>query len=199
MIILIENDFFYNKVLYINPHGFNGVLGAIPFIFCGNELKKNINKFKNKKIYSLFILLYIGNNYLRCYLIKRTGELTFILWHSSFSLINCFFLFIFVYSFHDFLHNKFIYFIITNISNKTFYIYLIHLFVKNNIFQAFKFNAKFYKKYFEIKDIIFYQSYSIFFVFTFSLFISIGILIYINIFDFVKQMLIKKKKNLKIY
>jgi hypothetical protein len=30
-------------------YGFKGFLGAIPFIFCGNELKKNIDKFKNKK------------------------------------------------------------------------------------------------------------------------------------------------------
>ena len=36
----MENDYFYIKVLYINHHGFNGVLGAISFIFCGNELKK---------------------------------------------------------------------------------------------------------------------------------------------------------------
>ena len=196
LIILMENDFFYNKVLYISFHGFNGVIGAIPFIFCGNELKKNINKFKNKKIYSLFILLYIGNNYLRCYLIKKTGELTFINWHSSFSLINCFFLFIFVYSFYDFLNNKIIYFIIINISNKTFYIYLIHLFVINNIYKTFNFDKKFYKKYYELKDIIYFQSYSVFIVFIFSLFISIGFLIYINIFDFLKKMLIKKKIKL---
>ena len=193
--ILMENDFF-NKVLCINHHGFNGVIGAIPFIFCGNELKKIINKFKNKKIYSLFILFYIGNNYLRSYLIKKTGELIFIKWYSSFGLINCFFLFIFVYSIYDFLNNKIIYFIITNISNKTFYIYLVHVFVMNNIFRAFNFDKKFYKKNFNLKNIIYYQSYSVFIVFTFSLFISIGFLIYINIFDFLKKMLIKKTKKI---
>ena len=192
----MENDFLYNNVLCINHHGFNGVIGAIPFIFCGNELKKNINKFKNKKIYSLFILFYIGNNYLRSYLIKKTGELIFIKWYSSFGLINCFFLFIFVYSIYDFLNNKIIYFIITNISNKTFYIYLVHVFVMNNIFRAFNFDKKFYKKNFNLKNIIYYQSYSVFIVFTFSLFISIGFLIYINIFDFLKKMLIKKTKKI---
>ena len=33
LIILIENDILYNKVLCINHHGLNGVIGAIPFIY----------------------------------------------------------------------------------------------------------------------------------------------------------------------
>lgn len=125
IIIFFENDFLYNKALCLNNHGFNALIGAIPFIFCGNELKKNIYKFKNKKIYSLFLLFYIVNNYLRCYIIKSTGKIFFIMWHTSFGIINVFFLFVFTYSFYDFLNNKIIYFIITKISSMTFYIYLI--------------------------------------------------------------------------
>ena len=198
IIIFIENDFLYNKVLYINHHGFNGLIGAIPFIFCGNELKKNIYKFKNKKIYSLFLFLYIGNNYLRCYLIKLTGKLFFIKWYTSFGIINVFFLFMFAYSFYDFLNNKIIYCIITKISSMTFYIYLIHIFVMNDIFKAYRFNKKFHKKYYSIKDIFYYQFYSIFFVFIVSLIISVGIMIIKKFFNIIKDKLSKEiLKNVK--
>jgi hypothetical protein len=125
LIILIENDILYNKVLCINHHGLNGVIGAIPFIFCGNELKKNINKFKNKKIFSIFFIIFLGNNFLRAYIINKTRKTSFIHWGTSFGLINNFILFIFVYSFNDILHYKILYFIITKISSMTFYIYLI--------------------------------------------------------------------------
>ena len=54
LLFLIYNDIFNNKILCINYHGLNGVIRAIPFIFCGNELKNNINKYKNKKIFSVF-------------------------------------------------------------------------------------------------------------------------------------------------
>ena len=129
LIILIENDILYNKVLCINHHGLNGVIGAIPFIFCGNELKKNINKFKNKKIFSIFIIFFLGNNILRTYIINKTKKISFISWSTSFGIINNFILFIFVYSFDDILHYKILYFIITKIGSVTFYIYLIHVFV----------------------------------------------------------------------
>ena len=33
LIFLIYNDIFNNKVLCINHHGLNGVIGAIPFIY----------------------------------------------------------------------------------------------------------------------------------------------------------------------
>lgn len=193
LIILIENDFLYNKVLSINKHGFNGLIGAIPFIFCGNELKKNINKFKNKKIFSIFIFFFIFNNYLRTYLIKNTKEFSFMKWHTSFGFINCLFLFMFAYSFYDFLNNKIIYFIIIKISSMTFYIYLIHLFVIKNIFQAYGFDLKFGKNYKSINDIFYYQIYSVFFVFIISLFISIGISIFIYILFFFKKLLLHKK------
>ena len=196
MSIFIENDFLYNRILCINHHGFNGVIGAIPFIFCGNELKKNIYKFKNKKIYSFFIFLYIGNNYLRCYLIKKTGELTFIMWYTSFGIINGFFLFMFAYSFYDFLNNKVIYFIITKISSMTFYIYLVHIFVISNIFRAYRFDKKFHKKYYSVKDIFYYQSFSVFFVFIVSLIISIGIMINKKIFNIINYKIIKKKSKI---
>lgn len=94
--VLIYNDFLYNKVLCINHHGLNGVIGAIPFIFCGHELKKNINKFKNKKIFSIFLIFYLGNNFLRSYIINKTRKTFFISWGTSFGLINNFFIFIFV-------------------------------------------------------------------------------------------------------
>ena len=194
LFVFIENDFLYNKVLYINHHGFNGVLGAIPFIFCGNELKKNINKFKNKKIYSFFILIFIGMNILRSYFIKIIGDTFLIKWYTSFGIINVFCLFMFVYSFNGFLYNKIVYFIITKISSMTFYIYLIHNFIIYNIFRAFQIDIKFHKNSKSIKGHIKYQIYSVLFIFFISLLFSIGISILKKfIFSFL-QLFIKKIK-----
>ena len=175
LFIVIENDFFYNNILHIKLHGFNGVIGVIPFIFCGNELKKNINKFKNKKFFCIFILFFLGFNYLRSKLIYSTGQICFIYWYSSFGIINGFFLFIFAFSLNDVLHNKILYFLITKISNLTFYIYLIHIFVINNIFKAYKIDRKFNKKNRSIKTLIKYQTYSTIYIFVISLLFSIFI------------------------
>jgi len=188
LFITVENDFFNNKVISINHHGFNGVLGAIPFIFLGNELKKNINKFKNKKIFSSFILFFIVINYLRSKIIFLTERILLINWYSSFGIINGFLLFIFAFSFNDILHNKIIYFLITKISSFTFYIYLIHLFVVNNIFKVYEIDKKFTKNSQSIRGLIYYQINSILFVFLVSLFIAILISIFISFINF----LIKK-------
>ncbi len=195
LIILIENDILYNKVLCINHHGLNGVIGAIPFIFCGNELKKNINKFKNKKIFSIFIIFFLGNNILRTYVINKTKKISLISWSTSFGIINNFILFIFVYSFDDILHYKILYFIITKIGSATFYIYLIHGFVINNIFKEYKIDKKFNKNTESIKGIMKYNIYSVLFIFSFSLFISFGILIIKNLIFTSKKILYKKIKN----
>jgi len=194
LLIFIENDFLYNKVLSINRLGFNGVLGAIPFIFCGNELKKNLNKFKNKKFYSFFIFIFIGMNILRSYLIKKIGDTFLIKWYTSFGIINGFCLFMFAYSFHDFLYNKIVYFIITKISSMTFYIYLIHIFIINNIFRAYQIDKKFHKNSKTIKGHIKYQIYSILFVFIFSLLFAFGISILKNIIFFSLRLFFKKVK-----
>ena len=190
----IENDFLYNKVLCVDHHGFNGVLGAIPFIFCGNELKKNINKFKNKKFYSFFILIFIGMNILRSYLIQIIGDTFLIKWYTSFGIINGFCLFMFVYSFNDFLYNKIVYFIITKISSMTFYIYLIHNFIIYNIFRAFQIDIKFHKNSKSIKGHIKYQIYSVLFIFFISLLFSIGISILKKLIFCFLRLFIKKIK-----
>ena len=195
LIILIENDILYNKVLCINHHGLNGVIGAIPFIFCGNELKKNINKIKNKKIFSIFFIIFLGNNFLRAYIINKTRKTSFIHWGTSFGLINNFILFIFVYSFNDILHYKILYFIITKISSITFYIYLIHYFVINNIFKKYKIDKKFNKNTESINGIIKYNICSVLFVFSFSLLFSLGILMLKNLIFVSKYVLYKKLKN----
>jgi hypothetical protein len=201
--ITIENDFFDNKVLNINHHGFNGVIGAIPFIFCGNELKKNINKFKNKKIFSVFILFFIAINYLRSKIIYTTNRIILIKWYSSFGIINGFLLFIFAYSFNDILYNKKLYFLITKISGFTYYIYLVHIFVINNVFRKYKLEKKLKKNYQTIKTLIYYQTISIFFVFLISLIFSIFIRLLIKmlkiILESLRNLVLKKKlKNKKI-
>ena len=196
LFIFIENDFLYNNVLMINHHGFNAVLGAIPFIFYGNELKKNINKFKNKRIYGFIILIFIGLNFLRSYLIKIIGDTFLIKWYTSFGIINSFCLFIFVYSFNDLLYNKIAYFIITKIGSMTFYIYLIHNFIIRNIFKAYQIDKKFHKNSKSIKGNIKYQIYSVLFIFISSLIISIGIsILKIFLLSFIKLFLKKLKIN----
>ena len=195
LFIFIENDFLKNKVLDINHHGLNGVLGAIPFIFCGNELKKNINKFKNKKYYSFFILIFIGMNILRSFLIKIIGDTFLIKWYTSFGIINVFCLIMFVYSFNDFLYNKIVYFIITKISSMTFYIYLIQDFVISNIFKAYQIDKKFHKNSKSIKGHIKYQIYSVLFIFIFSLLFSIGISILKKLIFCFLRFFFKKVKN----
>jgi len=197
--IAIENDFFDNKVMGIEHHGFNGVLGAIPFIFCGNELKKNINKFKNKKIFSIFIIFFIGINYLRSKIIFITKRIIFIKWYSSFGIINGFFLFIFAYSLNDILHNKILYFLITKISSFTYYIYLIHPFVIDNVFRKYKLDKKLTKNYHSIKALIFYQTISTILVFINSLFISIFLSFLIKIFckiiNYINKLFFEKEKK----
>ena len=195
LIILIENDIFCNKVLCINHHGLNGVIGAIPFIFCGNELKKILNKFKNKKIFSLFFIFFLGNNLLRSYIINKTKKTTFISWSTSFGIINNFILFIFVYSFNDILHYKILYFIINKISSMTFYIYLIHIFVIHNIFEEYKIDKTFNKNTESLKGIIKYNICSVLFIFSFSLLFSLGIIMIKKIIFTSKKILYKKLKN----
>lgn len=187
--IFIENDILQNKVLRIKNYGFKGFLGAIPFIFCGNELKKNIDKFKNKKIFSISIFFFLGNNYIRSKIIKYTGKTLLIKWYTSFGILNCFFLFLFAYSIYDFLNNKIIFFIITIISNMTFNIYLIHMFVVNNIFKAYRI-GKIYNK----KGVFYYQIYSVFFVFSISFIFSIIIKICKSILFSFKKLFLKKIK-----
>ena len=165
------------------------------FIFCGNEIKKNIYKFKNKKIFSIFFIIFLGNNFLRAYIINKTRKTSFISWGTSFGLINNFILFIFVYSFNDILHYKILYFIITKTSSMTFYIYLIHYFVINNIFKKYKIDKKFNKNTESINGIIKYNIYSVLFVFSFSLLFSLGILILKNLIFVSKNILYKKLKN----
>ena len=198
LIILIENDILYNKVLCINHHGLNGVIGAIPFIFCGNEIKKNINKFKNKKIFSIFFIFFFGNNFLRSYIINKTRQTSFISWSTSFGIINNFILFIFVYSFNDILHYKILYFIITKMGSMTFYIYLIHGFIINNIFKEYKIDKKFNKNTKTIKGIIKYNIYSVLFIFSFSLLISLVISMIKNLMFASKKIFYKKLKNKNI-
>jgi surface polysaccharide O-acyltransferase-like enzyme len=197
--IFIENDFLNNKLLCVEHHNFNGVIGAIPFIFCGNELRKNIDKFKNKKFFSIFIFFYIGFNFLRTYLIIFTGKIYFIWWSTGFGIINGFCLFMIVYSFYDYLHYKFIYLIITKISSMTYYIYLIHKFVINNIFKFYKIDKKFYKKFYKnsksMKGLIYYQTNSILFIFFISLIFSFGIDIFIKYLLYFKKLIEKKIKN----
>ena len=77
----------------------------------------------------------------------------------------------FAYSFNDFLYNKIIYIIITKISSKTFYIYLIHIFVINSIFKAYNIDQKFHKNSKSIKGHFKYQIYSVFFIFFIYIFI----------------------------
>ena len=112
-------------------------------------------------------------NILRSYLIKVIGDTFLIKWYTSFGIINVFCLFMFAYSFNDFLYNKMIYFIITKISSMTFYIYLIHIFIINNIFKAYHIDKKFHKNSKSIKGHIntkFIQFYLyLFFLYYFQL------------------------------
>ena len=62
----------------------------------------------------------------------------------------------------------------------------------NDIFKAYRFNKKFHKKYYSIKDIFYYQFYSIFFVFIVSLIISVGIMIIKKFFNIIKDKLSKE-------
>ena len=135
-------------------------------------------------------------NIFRSYLIKIIGDTFLIKWYTSFGLINVFCLFIFAYSFNDFLYNKIVYFIITKINSMTFYIYLIHIFIINNIFRAYHIDIKFHKNSKSIKGHIKYQIYSVLFIFIISLLFSIVISLLKKFIFFCLKLFFKKVKNI---
>ena len=135
------------------------------------------------------------SNFIRSYLLKITHKTSLISWATSFGLINSICLFMISYSFYDLFHNKIIYFLITKISNLTFYVYLIHIFVINNIFKEYRIDKKINKNTEIIKGIIIYYIKGISFVFISSLLISYLISIILNLIYNSKKILDEKIKN----
>ena len=76
----------------------------------------------------------------------------------------------------------------------TFNIYLIHMFVVNNIFKAYRIGKIFNKNNKTFRGVFYYQIYSVFFVFSISFIFSIIIKICKSILFSFKKLFLKKIK-----
>lgn len=135
--VFVYNDLSGNRFAGFSHHGFNGVMGACPFVFLGDFLYRHRRYFQgNVRLGLIGAAAWIGISLGRAYLVRFCYGLPQpvdepLFWYTSYAFLSVTALTVCVFGLSGLVRNIKLERVIIQIGRCTFGVYLIHMLVRN--------------------------------------------------------------------